>query len=194
MAENKKEGKRAGEKITAETTVNATELAALFGCTARRIQQLAQDSVFVSVSRGKYNLKEAIEAWMDYQRGDQSADEEAEKARKARAEAKLKEAKADIEEIRAKELKGDMHRGEDVAQITEDMIYSIRSALIAFPGRVAVDVHECGTAAEVSGLLTKEVHKIMRELAGYHYDPARYEEKVREREKWAMMNEEAEDE
>lgn len=193
MAEKKKPLKTTSEKITAATEVTATELAALFGCTARRIQQLAQDSIFVAARRGKYNLREAIAAWMDYQRGDQGGDEDAEKARKARAEAKLKEAKADIEELRAKELKGDMHRSEDVAAITEDMIYSIRSALIAFPGRVAVDAHDCETAAEVSDLLTKEVHKIMKELAGYRYDPARYEERVRERENWAMLNEEEED-
>ena len=99
-----------------------------------------------------------------------------------------------MEEMRARELEGTMHRAEDVKVITEDMIYSIRSALNAIPGRVAVDVHACETAAEVSALLTKEIHKIMKELAGYAYDPERYAERVREREKWMGQYDAMEDE
>lgn len=34
-------------------------------------------------------------------------------------------------------------------------------------------------------LIRKEVSKVMRELAGYHYDPKKYEERVRERRDWS---------
>lgn len=172
------------EKITGDTLVGTTELASLFGCTARRIQQLTQDGVFTPVARGRYNLKDAIEAWMDQHSGDSGGDMDRAKADRAQHEVRLKKAKADMEELRVRELNGTMHRAEDVRAITEDMIYSIRSGLMAFPGRVAVDVHACGSAAEVSALLTKEIHKLMRELAGYRYDPERYAERVRDREKW----------
>ena len=33
--------------------------------------------------------------------------------------------------------------------------------------------------------IRKEVSKVMRELAGYHYDPKKYEERVRERRDWS---------
>lgn len=176
------------EKITGDTEVGSTELAALFGVSVRRIQQLTQDGKLNTVSRGKYNLREAIDGWVDYREETDGGGSgnllERAKADRISHEVRLKKAKADIEELRAKELAGTMHRSEDVKAITEDMIYSIRSALIAMPGRVAVDVNACETAAEVSALLTKEIHKIMRELAGYEYDPERYEERVKDRENW----------
>lgn len=172
------------EKITADTVVSSSELAVLFGRTTRRIQQLTQDGILSTDSKGKYNLKDAIEAWVEQNSGDSGDELTRAKADRALHEVRLKKAKADMEELRAKELSGTMHRAEDVRAITEDMIFAIRSALNALPGRVSVDVHACGSAAEVSALLTKEVHKIMKELAGYRYDPEKYAERVREREKW----------
>ena len=183
------------ERITAETEVSSGELAALFGRTPRRIQQLTQEGVFTTTEGGKYNLKDSIDAWIGFQAGDENS-ESLEKAKgdKILHETRLKKAKADMEEMRARELEGTMHRAEDVKVITEDMIYSIRSALNAIPGRVAVDVHACETAAEVSALLTKEIHKIMKELAGYAYDPERYAERVRDREKWMGQYDDMQDE
>ena len=78
-----------------------------------------------------------------------------------------------------------MHRAEDVAALTEDLVYTIRGALNALPGRLAVDVAAVSTPAEASEVIRKEVSKVMRELAGYHYDPKKYEERVRERRDWS---------
>ena len=184
------------EKLNAETEVSTTELAALFGVTGRRIQQLTQDGTFQQVKRGRFNLKDAIEAWVDDRNKYGSSDADIKQANisKAKSDARLKSAKADMEELRAKELKGQMHRSEDIEAITEDMIYTIRSALMALPGRVSVDAHACATTAEVADVITREVHKIMKELAGYHYDPELYAERVRERENWQYTEtEEGED-
>ncbi len=184
------------EKLSAQTIVSTTEMAAIFGVTGRRIQQMVQDRIFQSVSRGKFNLKEAIEAWVVDRNRDIGTDADMIKAKvsKAKSDARLKSAKADMEELKAKELQGKMHRSEDVEAIMEDMIYTIRSALMALPGRVSVDAHACETAAEVSDVITRELHKIMKELAAYRYDPEQYAERVREREKWEFLNtEEGED-
>ena len=93
--------------------------------------------------------------------------------------------KATIAKLEADELKGTMHRAEDVAALTEDLVYTIRGALNALPGRLAVDVAAVSTPAEASEVIRKEVSKVMRELAGYHYDPKKYEERVRERRDWS---------
>ena len=93
--------------------------------------------------------------------------------------------KATIAKLEAEELKGTMHRAEDVAALTEDLVYTIRGALNALPGRLAVDVAAVSTPAEASEVIRKEVSKVMRELAGYHYDPKKYEERVRERRDWS---------
>jgi len=174
------------EQITAETEITTTEVAAILRKTGRRIQQLAQDGVLVPCGRGRYRIGDVIEQYIDHVTGDTISDEELNKAkvRKVVHDARLKEAKATIESLRADELKGTMHRADDVRIITEDMIYTIRSALMALPGRVAVDAHAAASAAETSAVIEREVHKIMRELASYHYDPERYAERVRERENW----------
>ena len=69
--------------------------------------------------------------------------------------------------------------------MTEDLVYTIRGALNALPGRLAVDTAAAATPAEASEVIRKEVGKVMRELAAYHYDPKKYEERVRERRDWS---------
>ena len=80
-----------------------------------------------------------------------------------------------------------MHRSEDVAAMTEDLIYTIRGMLVALPGRLAVDVASVDTPAEAAELLRREIFKVMAELANYRYDPKKYEERVRERRDWGTQ-------
>lgn len=106
-----------------------------------------------------------------------------EEARNA-ADVTIKVSKATVARLEAAELQGKMHRSEDVAAMTEDLIYTIRGALIALPGRLAVDVSAAASPAEAAEIIRKEAHKVMRELANYRYDPKKYQERVRERRKW----------
>ena len=103
---------------------------------------------------------------------------------KRTAEAQLKASKAKIAKLEAQELEGKMHRSEDVAAMTEDLIFEIRGALIALPGRLAVDVAACGSAAEAADVVRREVNLVMGELANYQYAPQKYAERVRERMRW----------
>ncbi len=86
-----------------------------------------------------------------------------------------------------------MHRSEDVAAMTEDLVFIIRSMLSALPGRLAVDVAAAESAAEAADVIRREVHLIMAEIAKYRYDPAKYEERVRERKKWEAAEPEDDD-
>lgn len=110
---------------------------------------------------------------------------------KLAAEAKIKQSKAIISVLEAKEVQGKMHRSEDVAEIISDLVFTMRSALLALPGRLAIDVAQTKTAAEASDLIRKEVYLIMDELAKYEYDPKKFEERVRERRKWEKLHEQA---
>lgn len=103
---------------------------------------------------------------------------------KQEAEVSIKKANAIIKVLEAKELQGKMHRSEDVANMTEDLIYSIRGMMLALPGRLAVDVVNTSTPAEAAEIIRREVHKIMEELSHYEYDPKKYEERVRDRRSW----------
>ncbi len=103
---------------------------------------------------------------------------------KSTAEITLKVAKATIAKLEAEELQGKMHRAEDVAAMTEDLVFTMRNMLAALPGRLAVDVSEAESAAVAADIIRREVHAIMAELAKYRYDPTKYDERVRERKKW----------
>lgn len=174
------------EKITDETEVNTTELAAVLGVTARRVQQLAQDGTLPTVRKGRFLLADSVQRFIRLSTAS-PVDEEDQKLEKARrkSEVQIKASKAMVAKLEAEELKGMMHRAEDVAAITEDLVYTVRGAFMALPGRVAVDVAACNTPAEASDVIRREVNKAMRELANYHYDPKKYEERVRERRDWS---------
>ena len=47
----------------ADMTVTTTQLAAVLGITNRRVQQLTQDGVLTTVSRGKFVLGDAVQAY-----------------------------------------------------------------------------------------------------------------------------------
>ena len=104
---------------------------------------------------------------------------------KRQSEAQLKLSKAQLAKMEVEELKGKLHRSEDVEGFTEDLIYTIRAALLSLPGRLSVDVTAAQSPAEAAEIIRKEVHKVMRELAAYHYDPEKYAEKVNERRDWS---------
>lgn len=107
-------------------------------------------------------------------------DSKAESEKKS-AEASLKRAKATVATLEAAEIVGKMHRSEDVAALTEDMIYTFRASLMALPGRLAVQVADVSDKAEAAEIIRKEIFALMRELAAYEYDPDKYGERVRAR-------------
>ena len=173
------------------------DLANLFGLTRQWINQLTGDGVLKrrDTPAGKrYNVVESVRAYTQYlrdkaaSRADKGIPEDKE-LEKFEAEVKIKQAKAKIAELEADEVQGIMHRSEDVADMTEDLIYTVRGSLMALPGRLAVDVTSAQTAAEAAGIIRAEVFKVMQELSQYRYDPQKYEERVRDRMKWETERE-----
>ncbi|MFR4977737.1 MAG: protoporphyrinogen oxidase, partial [Butyricicoccus sp.] len=111
---------------------------------------------------------------------------------KLRAEVDLKEAKASAAQMELKELQGKMHRAEDVEAITTDHVLFFRSMLMAMPGKLAVDVSNLHTAAEISERIKQECYFILESLADYKYDPEEYKKRVMERQGWENHEEEEE--
>lgn len=101
--------------------------------------------------------------------------------KRKKAEAKLKESKAAIAEMQAKEFQGKMHRSEDVQKLTSDLLYFVRGGLVALAGRCATDCAAVTEPAEVQKIIEREVREILRDLSEYKYDPKKYDELVRQR-------------
>lgn len=178
-------------------------IAKLFDLDVRRVQQLAKEGILPAASQRpyKFDLLPTVKAYIRYLRDRangkeaKTADTVKAEADKLRAEADLKQSKAKIAELQLKELEGKMHRSEDVEALTNDLVYTARSMIMALPGRLAMDVMQAGSANEASALIRTECYKILDELAGYQYDPEAYRRRVRDREGWsdALADEEADE-
>lgn len=178
-------------------------IAKLFDLDVRRVQQLAKEGILPAASQRpyKFDLLPTVKAYIRYLRDRangkeaKTADTVKAEADKLRAEADLKQSKAKIAELQLKELEGKMHRSEDVEALTNDLVYTARSTIMALPGRLAMDVVQAGSANEASALIRTECYKILDELAGYQYDPEAYRRRVRDREGWsdALADEEADE-
>ena len=172
--------------VTDETTVSTTQLAMILGVTARRVQQLTQDGTLLTETRGRFLLADNVQRYITFVTGNQMSEEERKiEIQRRKSEAKLKTSKAIVAHMEAEELIGNMHRSEDVAAITEDMVKTIRAMLTALPGRLAVPVSKAESAEECSIIIRDGVYGVMDELSKYSYDPAKYEQLVRERREWS---------
>ena len=178
---------RPGQKVFLKTA----DVSAMTGKSNQWIGQLTSQGIICKKGTPHGSLFELSDTMKSYcemleNRADARGDEDALKRDKEKSEAEvgIKKAKAIISLLEAQELQGKMHRSDDVAAMTSDLIYAMRGALLALPGRLAVDMAATETSAEAAELIRKEVHKVMKELASYRYDPEQYKERVRERRNW----------
>lgn len=174
----------------------ADVIAQLFGVTVRRVQQLTQEGIITTVdvksatgrNVKRYELAPTIKKYIKYlsdkanNRNQKSTDLE---DQKLEGEIRIKDARAQKLEMELQELRGEMHRSEDVEAVTNELVYSIRSMLLALPGRLAVDTCNAASPAEASDLIRQECYQILVELSDHQYDPDKYKAYVREREGWS---------
>lgn len=183
-----------------ENLQSTAVVASLFNLSERRVQQLAK----VGVIEGRkvdgvyrFDLLPTVRKYITYlsdkANGREQKNRKTEEEKLA-AEADLKRAKADMAELQLKELRGQMHRSEDVEAITTDLVYTIRSMIIALPGRLAVDVAAVDTAPEASEIIRCECYQVLEELSNYKYDPEEYVKRVRERKGWKEATDDGDEE
>lgn len=176
------------------------QIAILFGKTVRRIQQLTQDGILPTEETPngrRYDMLATVKRYVNYleekaKSKPASTTEKLEK--KLDAEIKYKQAKADKAKLELDELKGVLHRAEDIEKLTNELVFAVRSMFLALPGRVAMDLATINTAPEVSEYLARHMAYLLDELAQHEYNPEAYAAMVREREGWKSENDDANDE
>lgn len=165
-------------------------IASLFGVSTRRVQQLKTEGILQGEGRPtKYDLFPTVKSYIQYLsdkangREKKATDQENESL-KMEAEARFKQAKAEKEELKLKELKGELHRAQDVEDIMTDHVLMIRALLLGMPNKLAVDMAHIDNAAEAAERIKQEIYFILTELSQYEYDPEAFKERVRARTKW----------
>lgn len=174
----------------AENLQSTQVIAKIFGVSTRRVEQLKTEGIIKGQGKPtKYDLLPTIQAYIRYLSDKANGRERKQTdaqlmTAKLEAEKRIKVAKAEMAEIDLKELKGKMHRAEDVEAIMTDHVFFLRSMLMAMPGKLAVDLAGTHTAAEQADRVKTEVYYILENLADYKYDPEEYKKRVMERQGW----------
>lgn len=175
--------------------LKTVDLCSLLGVSKQYIGQLVSAGTLVreTTTNGSFfNLMDTVKEHLDSisEKSKKSEDEKKMDKAKQAAEVKLKVAKANMADLQAKELAGKMHRSEDVQVFTQELIDTVKNALLSLPGRLAVEVSLCDTAEECSVLIKEAIRDVLGELSEFDYDPEKYEALVRERQN---MDEKTED-
>ena len=175
--------------------LKTVDLCSLLGVSKQYIGQLVAAGTLTREMNDNgsfFNLMDTVKEHLDSLSEKSKKSESEKKLDKAKmaAEVKLKVAKAAMAELQAKEVSGKMHRSEDVQVFTQELIDTVKNALLSLPGRLAVEVSLCDTAEECSVLIKEAVRDILSELSEFDYDPEKYEALVRERQN---MDEKVED-
>ena len=145
--------------------------------------QKARDSGRIKVVDGKVDPDAADAAWLANTSVDQQArgngarvaatssgktddpDETEQPEDYLAARARKEAALADLAEMEAAELRGDLVRTDDVVSCWGEMMASLRARLLVLPSMAAPQVSAPGRALEVQGILAKLVNEALSELS-----------------------------
>lgn len=174
--------------------LTTTEIAKLLGLTTRRIQQLVQDGIITrddtqSNKQRKFKSSEVIKQYIEYlttklekENDDQNDEIIKLKKDKLKYEVDQKRTAAKLSKIKLNEYEGKMHSATDVENFTNDLVFTIRSALMSMPSRLAIDLAKENDPNIVREKIKQETNAILSDLSNYTYDPERYLEKLMQRE------------
>lgn len=203
MSEKSKYLRKDVKQQTEVKLVTVAELADWLGLSVTYIHKLANNGILEAAQHRplKYDLKTSIHSYTKMlamsarmHKDPDLSNKQDDARRKLKADADLKEYKAKMAELELNELEGKLHKSEDVEAVTNDLVYAVRSALIALPGRLAIDVAHIENPDEASQRIRKECFAVLSELSSYKYDPAVYEKRVRDRAGWDNSMRESGDE
>lgn len=172
--------------------LTAEEMASWFGVTRRRVEQLTRDGIIEAAETRplRYALKETVRNYIQHLaakaggRPGKSMSEQQAMKEKLVAEADLKQSKAEIARMELDELKGRLHRSDDVEAMTNNLALNVRSAILALPGRLAMDLAPMTTASEISARIKQECDAVLNDLSQYKYDRGEYMKRSRARIGW----------
>lgn len=163
------------------------EIAELLNTTDMNIRNLVKAGS-IPLKRQKpmrIEVGEGIAGYISYLKGlkdrPEETDDDKAKSEKLRADADISIAKARQEELKLNELKGLMHHSEDVQAMTEDLIYTIRGAITALPGKLAIDVAAEDNPNKCNAIIRDQVALVLESLSGYEYSREKYKARMKER-------------
>lgn len=159
-------------KSMGDLVVSTKVLAEMFGLTERRIRQLVEEEVIDRASRGRYELVPTVKKYILYLKTyaaakDQQIQQEQIEINHQHEKALHERAKREIAELNLAEMRGTMHKAEDVEAVMTDMLSAVRAKLLGLPTRVAPMLVARNEIAVIQDMLQREIYEALEELADY---------------------------
>ena len=148
----------------ADNTQSITVIARLLDLSERRVRQLSAEGVIPKAARGRYELVGAVRGYVRYLR-DLILKDEAGAADYGTERARLVKAKADLAEMEAARMRGDLLPAPEVAAAWTEIVALLRARLLVLPDKLAPLIHETTTIAESRAVLKKAIHEVLTEIA-----------------------------
>lgn len=149
--------------IGADLTVNSKQLSDILNLSARRIQQLAKSGVLPPTEkRNQYKLVECIQGYVKYLRGQAIHGDAPSDLREAKL--RQEKARAEILELEALKLNGELQHQDDVEKVWTSIAILIKTRLLALSSRVATEVYSAKNLIDVRSKIDAEVNLILNEL------------------------------
>lgn len=150
----------------AEIELSRTDMAAVIGVTARRLDQLAKEGKLHKLPNGCFNLIETVQAWIRWEREKSRGDMPA-----TLAEAKIRLAAAQTEklELEIGVLTGELHPAASVEAVWSDMIGAFKARIMSIPTKLAPLLVGRRNPNEIQSILKGATNEALQELS--EYDP-----------------------
>lgn len=138
-------------------------IAQLLDLTPRRVNQLSAEGIIPKSERGRWELVPAVKGYIRYLRdkaikGDVGGDESAHKQR-------LLKARADIAEMEAERLSGELVSANAVEKAWTDIVARFRVRILAIPPKAAPLVLGEQSTDAIHATIESLVHEALAELA-----------------------------
>jgi phage terminase Nu1 subunit (DNA packaging protein) len=153
-----------------QQTLTTTDLARVIDVTPAYIRKLTADGIIQrardvdgSELVGRYTLT-AVRDYCRWVRAHKEGDDGESRWRQLRNQ--RAEYEAERARLQVNEMKGKLHRAEDIDFVLTQLFTSIRQKLLALPSRVARRI-EGKKFREILTIITTEIHTVLRELTKF---------------------------
>jgi phage terminase Nu1 subunit (DNA packaging protein) len=157
-----------------DETVNTATVSKFLTVSPHRIRQLTAEGVLERAldksekpMRGRFNLLGTVNSYIYYLRSKLTAKGAGSGDEYAVARAERMRSLADLEKLRLRKIRGELHRTGDIEFCLTRMITACRGRLLVLPSRCC-GILQGRTQAEVAAILRKEIETALSELAEFN--------------------------
>lgn len=147
-----------------DNTQPISVISSLLDISERRVQQLSKAGVIPKAARGRYELIGSVRGYIRHLR-DLNLKGEAGNADYGTERARLVKAKADLAEMEASQMRGELLSAPDVKVAWTEIVALMRARLLVLPDKIAPVVHETTNLNQARDVIKKAIHEVLTEIA-----------------------------